>query len=647
MIINLNNLSLKKIYTLLIVLASVAIIISSCFGFYNIYYSYKNQQTWIRYSNNTLKKNQLLGELKGLLGYGGMIHNFRDYILKQEKNTLVYLIDQIAQTKFIIDRLKEVTIPEERFLLSDISKTIDEYEDKISVAMNMLTQKISVDKIYNAVAVDDTIALNAFDKWETLLKKTSLEQQESTEEWLQKDLMLAYITIPITIFILILVSFIMFYTLRHRIMNPLLKMGNSLDKIIDGKVESFSLVHNNDEMGVFANKLLKVLDLSRNVISHSKLLNNIPIGVMIYQSSDLKIKYANNALKTTLNTLSQYVSCDTNNLHHSVVTEIFRDKGIEDIINQLAQGNNNSYHTSFHLGNKHLSLSFFTLDKSDFAGQTLVILKDVSKQNEAKIKIIDFISKLTKFSLKLEKSINKIASYTGYIKQKTFNIEKLSNSHMYKVEDAHKGTQKSLSYAENMLQKISVSNIEAAQHNIDISLTQSDIGKMLESYNKLTDFIKTLAEKSEYINMMIINTNLSDSNNNDSLSILASETKLITEEASKISDEAQTQNKNIDEQLSSLQSKVKVTQLLLTKMEDLSTSITRLAEKQNICTTTTYKASQDNRNNIKEVYESINDINENAAMAHRNINQLTAMLDDLSRYSSSLRELANIVHEMS
>jgi len=140
------------------------------------------QTSWIEYSEGAEQKGILLSELRELLGYGGIIHNFKNYVLRQQPVYLDRTSSQLQDFDAVVSRFRGLTLSrDEQDALFVIEDTIGEYADKLGLAVQAAEEGWAPEVTDGRVKVDDEAAVTALLEleriWETL-------QQSSTQRLL-------------------------------------------------------------------------------------------------------------------------------------------------------------------------------------------------------------------------------------------------------------------------------------------------------------------------------------------------------------------------------------------------------------------------------------------------------------------------------
>ena len=117
---------------------------------------------WQAYSGQAVHRGQLLSRLRAHLGYGGFIHNFKNYVLRKDPGYLKRLEEQLAHFESTVKEYQASgASPRELRHLKVITETIEEYKSKIDTAKRAARENWSPDKTDALVKVDDTGAIQA------------------------------------------------------------------------------------------------------------------------------------------------------------------------------------------------------------------------------------------------------------------------------------------------------------------------------------------------------------------------------------------------------------------------------------------------------------------------------------------------------
>ncbi|HBV21956.1 MAG TPA: hypothetical protein DEF07_09605, partial [Nitrosomonas sp.] len=112
---------------------------------------------------NKVVRNELLNELQSLIGYGGFIHNYKNYVIRGDKIQLENMQHLEQQVQDLFRRFKDVPGMTQKDLvhLAAIEETFDSYFSMVAKITVLLQQGATIQAIDEIAKVDDTSALQA------------------------------------------------------------------------------------------------------------------------------------------------------------------------------------------------------------------------------------------------------------------------------------------------------------------------------------------------------------------------------------------------------------------------------------------------------------------------------------------------------
>ena len=125
--------------------------------------------SWTDYDGDVGQKGVWISSLRGYLGYGGIIHNFKNYVLRHDEAYFTRTGAMIQQFDTVMAQYLAVDLPtEERAALTAIQSTIGEYAANLPVARRAVAEGQSVERVDALVVVDDSDAITALEQLEAI-----------------------------------------------------------------------------------------------------------------------------------------------------------------------------------------------------------------------------------------------------------------------------------------------------------------------------------------------------------------------------------------------------------------------------------------------------------------------------------------------
>ena len=237
------------------------------------------------------QKESFLSEIKDAIGYGGLIHSYKDYVLDQNDKYLNKI--QKNHTKMLraiknYKKLENIT-NDESILLTQVQETFDSYMSKAYEGSDLLTSNIDDSKAIKAII---TLSKNIYGsdvmKWEEESSKR-IDSFEQIKNKIVDDMLFDIesniskldnhvILFVLFIVVLLILIFIVISILTNRISKSINKFQDNLDAFFAYSMrekDSISLneIDGNDEFAIMTKnmneqvlKIEKIIEKDKNVV---------------------------------------------------------------------------------------------------------------------------------------------------------------------------------------------------------------------------------------------------------------------------------------------------------------------------------------------------------------------------------------------
>ncbi len=238
-----------------------------------------------------IQKESFLSEIKDAIGYGGLIHSYKDYVLDQNDKYLNKI--QKNHTKMLraiknYKKLENIT-NDESVLLTQVQETFDSYMSKAYEGSDLLTSNIDDSKAIKAII---TLSKNIYGsdviKWEEESSKR-IDSFEQIKNKIVRDMLFDIesniskldnhvILFVLFIVVLLILIFIVISILTKRISKSINKFQDNLDAFFAYSMrekDSISLneIDGNDEFAIMTKnmneqvlKIEKIIEKDKNVV---------------------------------------------------------------------------------------------------------------------------------------------------------------------------------------------------------------------------------------------------------------------------------------------------------------------------------------------------------------------------------------------
>ncbi len=245
----------------------------------------------IRAANSS--KSQAVASLRKAMGYGGMIHNFKNLVLRHSHVIKDHTNKDIGEALSAIKLYSERSLNEaEREALRDITGVVHAYEAALERVDALAEQAQPPAAIDLAVKIDDVPALKGFD---TLTREISRQNKVEEEKVNTALTLVVTITKAADLFMLAIISLLVFsllWLIRSRVTGPIARMtdvmsrlaAGNLDQEVPGKDQTNEIGEMARAVEIFRNTALDrkkgELALRDREQRMSAILNNVVDGIV-------------------------------------------------------------------------------------------------------------------------------------------------------------------------------------------------------------------------------------------------------------------------------------------------------------------------------------------------------------------------------
>jgi len=108
------------------------------------------------------EKARLESVLRSTIGYGGMIHQFKNYVLRHEDDRMDFVQADIGAARAVIDQYRSLGLSEaEKVSLEDISSVLNDYSKAMLTTRDLIRKNATAKEIDRQVKVDDSTTLRS------------------------------------------------------------------------------------------------------------------------------------------------------------------------------------------------------------------------------------------------------------------------------------------------------------------------------------------------------------------------------------------------------------------------------------------------------------------------------------------------------
>ena len=186
-------------------------------------------------SNAPLSKSVLISKIQALVGYGGMIHSFKNYVLRGQDEYYEKAAAHIVDIKSVITRYRGFDLSlGENNALDDVERMLSAYDAALDSIHPMVEEGLSVETIDAKAKVSDGPALRALGLLAQEANLEILTRSRAMDASLDKISNVEQVVTIIEILLILAVAVFLMWVLRKQIIAPLESMTAKMRRIAVG-----------------------------------------------------------------------------------------------------------------------------------------------------------------------------------------------------------------------------------------------------------------------------------------------------------------------------------------------------------------------------------------------------------------------------
>ncbi len=188
---------------------------------------------WAGYSNEADRKGALISALRGHLGYGGIIHAFKNYVLRGDKSYRENLTEVLERFDAITTEYLSLQVTAaEREAVEAVIATVDLYRSKLDIADRAAADSWPPERTDELVRVDDTSALEALRTLESIWQSNRAQQTDTLFRAVERgrDLIgIGFFSMALLVIASLALAFA-FWTILRQMQEALARLSDELDR---------------------------------------------------------------------------------------------------------------------------------------------------------------------------------------------------------------------------------------------------------------------------------------------------------------------------------------------------------------------------------------------------------------------------------
>lgn len=254
-----NHLSIKQKFIFQLLFIAVLMIVGGTVIYSNIS---KANNSWQIYLKQVAKRSIYISEIRGQVGYGGAIHNFKNLVLRGTQKYKERFENNYKQLNKIVGEYKslENISAKEIESLNNIVKVLKQYDDMVPIIFDKYSFS-TVRELDKIVKINDSPAIKAFGDLVSEYDRFKNYKTDEISKLISHSIIIVFLVFGIILFAVGVLNFL----IGKMVISRLGEVRNVLSQLSDGDFSFKIKVDHFDEIG----ELEQSINLTSISISHA------------------------------------------------------------------------------------------------------------------------------------------------------------------------------------------------------------------------------------------------------------------------------------------------------------------------------------------------------------------------------------------
>jgi len=235
------------------------------------------KSAWDAYDSGPARKTRLLSDVKDALGYGGLIHNFKNAVLRKDREALERAVKNGQAAAELLAQLRATGItPTEAAALAPIERIVREYQDLLPRMRELIARDLPVQEIDRAARIGDAAAVEGFDRLDRELRDSRLTAEQRVYSAVSRSQDYTYLTLAVVSVLIVALIVLFLWFTQSRLIRPLYALMEFVNRIGNGDLTRQMPNVGDDEVGGLARRLNEMVANLKDITVQTRMaVNNL------------------------------------------------------------------------------------------------------------------------------------------------------------------------------------------------------------------------------------------------------------------------------------------------------------------------------------------------------------------------------------
>jgi methyl-accepting chemotaxis protein len=425
---------------------------------------------------------------------------------------------------------------------------------------------------------------------------------------------------------------------------PIQAMTRTMTCLADGDVTAKAEVgRRSDEIGRMADSLESLHEAVVQAYVVNRMVDEMPINIMMCDPQDFRITYCNKATKETVKSLEHLLPVTADNMLGTSI-DVFH-KNPEHQHRILRDPANLPWHTKINLGDEVLRLKVEAIkdQTGTYVGPMLsweVITHQERLAENFEQQVMGVVEAVSSAATEMERSAQSLTSSSEQTAQQAQSVSAAAEQASANVQTVSSASEELSSSIQEISRQVGESSRISSEASQQAAETNRQVEGLKAAADKIGEVVQLISDIAEQTNLLALNATIEAARAGDAgkgFAVVANEVKSLANQTAKATQEIRGQVAQIQAETGSAVEAIRGISETIDRVNEIAQAVASAVEEQGAATQEIARNVQEASQGTQEVTENIAGVSQAAQEAGSGSSQVLSAASELASQANTLR----------